>query len=113
MKYSFVIAALVGAMSQADLAEATAVANHHHHQHQAYVQDEDKAEEGKDVEQSKKEAAAVAEIKKGKFIYNRIVKLKAPKEKKADKAAAAKEEADAQAKGEAVERKAAEDAKKA
>merc|ERR1712046_346920 len=45
MKYSFVIAALVGAMTQVDLAEATAVSRHHrrHHHHQ-FVQDDDKAE---------------------------------------------------------------------
>merc|ERR1712086_308109 len=53
MKYSFVIAALVGAMSQVDLAEATAVARHHHHHHQSFVQGDDKEEEGKDVKQSK------------------------------------------------------------
>ena len=63
MKYSFVIAALVGAMSQADLVEATAVTRHHNHHHHSYVQDDDKAEEGKNVEESKKEAAAHAEVK--------------------------------------------------
>merc|ERR1712086_47509 len=66
MKYSFVIAALVGAMSQVDLAEATAVARHHHHHHQSFVQGDDKEEEGKDVEQSKKEAAAAEEEEQAK-----------------------------------------------
>ena len=102
MKYSFVIAALVGAMTQVDLAEATAVSRHHrrHHHHQ-FVQDDDKAEEGKDVEQAKKEETAMKEVKKEVAKKNEEEAVKTPKEKKAEAAAKKKEEEEEQSKAEA------------